>query len=150
MERRTSVTILCAEDDADYRLLTKRALKQSRFINDLRFVEDGQELLDYLRRRSKFSDPATSPAPGIILLDLNMPRKDGREALREIKNDPALRNIPVVVLTTSNAEEDIVGSYELGANSYIQKPIDMSSLIDVMSTLGHYWLEIVRLAPTTR
>jgi len=144
------VTILCAEDDADYRLLTKRALRQSRLINDLRFVEDGRELLDYLHRRSKYADPATSPKPGLILLDLNMPRKDGREALREIKSDPELRNIPVVVLTTSNAEEDVVRSYDLGANSYIRKPVDMSGLIDVMSTLGHYWFEIVQLAPNPR
>jgi CheY-like chemotaxis protein len=148
MEGRVAVTILCAEDDADYRLLTKRALRQSRLINDLRFVEDGQELLDYLRRRDKYTDPASSPKPGLILLDLNMPRKDGREALREIKNDPDLRNIPVVVLTTSNAEEDVVRSYDLGANSYIRKPVDMSGLVDVMSTLGHYWFEIVQLAPT--
>lgn len=146
-ENRRALTLLCAEDDADYRLLTRRALKASRFVNDLRFVEDGEELMDYLKRRGKYVDPTSSPRPGLILLDLNMPKKDGREALAEIKNDADLRGIPVVVLTTSGAEEDVLRSYGLGASSYIRKPVNMTALVDIMSTLGHYWFEIVELLP---
>src|SRR5688500_12972138 len=101
------ITILMAEDEADDRQMTKEALEESRLSNDLRVVEDGVEMMDYLLRRNKYADPETSPRPGLILLDLNMPRKDGREALAEIKADPKLRNIRVVVLTTSKAEEDI-------------------------------------------
>ncbi len=98
------ITILMADDDADDRLMTKEAFEESRLKNDLRFVHDGVELLDYLKRRGNYEDPATSPRPGLILLDLNMPRKDGREALEEIKSDPKLKNIRVVILTTSKAE----------------------------------------------
>jgi CheY-like chemotaxis protein len=146
---RKPVTLLCAEDDADYRLLTRRALKASRLANDLRFVEDGEELMDYLYRRGKYAEPGSAPRPGLILLDLNLPRKDGREALEEIKKDPDLRHIPVVILTTSNAEEDVIRTYSLGASSYIRKPVNMTSLVDIMTTLGHYWFEIVELAPDT-
>jgi CheY-like chemotaxis protein len=141
------MTLLCAEDDADYRLLTARALKAGRVTNDVRFVEDGEELMDYLHRRGKYAEPGTAPTPGLILLDLNLPRKDGREALEEIKRHPELRRIPVVILTTSNAEEDVMKTYSLGASSYIRKPVNMTSLVDIMSTLGHYWFEIVELAP---
>ena len=141
------ITLLCAEDDADYRLLTRRALKASRVANDVRFVEDGEELMDYLHRRNKYAQPGSAPRPGLILLDLNLPRKDGREALQEIKEDPELRRIPVVILTTSNAEEDVLRTYSLGASSYIRKPVNMTSLVDIMSTIGHYWFEIVELAP---
>lgn len=141
------ITLLCAEDDADYRLLTRRALKAGRVANDVRFVEDGEELMDYLHRRNKYAQPGSAPRPGLILLDLNLPRKDGREALQEIKEDPELRRIPVVILTTSNAEEDVLRTYSLGASSYIRKPVNMTSLVDIMSTLGHYWFEIVELAP---
>jgi CheY-like chemotaxis protein len=147
LESRKPLTLLCAEDDADYRLLTRRALKASRVANDLRFVEDGEELMDYLHRRGKYAEPGTAPTPGLILLDLNLPRKDGREALEEIKQHPELRSSPVVVLTTSNAEEDVMKTYSLGASSYIRKPVNMTSLVDIMSTLGHYWFEIVELAP---
>src|SRR3982750_3470141 len=108
------ITILMADDDADDRELTREASAESRLANDLRFVEDGEELLDYLKRRGRYADPASSPRPGLILLDLNMPRKDGREALEEIKADPELKCIPVVVLTTSKTEEDILRSYGLG------------------------------------
>lgn len=139
--------LLCAEDDEDYRLLARRALRQSNAAGDVRFVEDGEELLDYLRRAGRYTDPAAAPRPGVILLDLNMPRKDGREALREIKQDPDLRTIPVIVLTTSNAVEDVVGCYELGASSYIRKPVDLQGLLDVMATIGHYWFDIVQLPP---
>ena len=139
------VTILMADDDPDDRQLTKEAFEESRLANDLRFVEDGEELMDYLRRRGKYSDPASSPRPSLILLDLNMPRKDGREALKEIKADPALRQIRVVVLTTSKAEEDIYRSYDLSAASYITKPVTFAALADAVKTLGKYWLEIVEL-----
>ena len=139
------ITILMADDDPDDRLLAKSAFAASHLANDLRFVMDGQELLDYLKRRGKYADPATSPRPGLILLDLNMPRKDGREALSEIKDDPALQTIPIVVMTTSKAEEDIYRSYAVGASSFITKPVSFEGLIDVIKTLGHYWFEIVAL-----
>lgn len=139
------ITILMAEDDADDRQMTREAFEESHLANDLRFVEDGVELMDYLCRRGKYSEPASSPRPGLILLDLNMPRKDGREALTEIKADPRLRTIRVVILTTSKAEEDILRSYNLSASSYITKPVTFESLLDVVKTLGKYWLEIVEL-----
>jgi CheY-like chemotaxis protein len=140
-----SITILLADDDADDRMMAADALEESRLANDLRFVEDGEELMDYLHRRGKYSDPEVAPRPGLILLDLNMPRKDGREALREIKAQPELRTIPVVVLTTSKAEEDIYRTYDLGVNSFITKPVNFESLVAVMRTLSRYWFEIVEL-----
>jgi CheY-like chemotaxis protein len=138
-----------ADDDADDRMLAKDALEECRLANDLRFVEDGEELMDYLYHRGSFADPADSPRPGLILLDLNMPRKDGREALKEIRADPELRPIPVVVLTTSQAEEDILRSYDLGANSYVTKPVTFQSLVEIMKALGRYWFNIVALPPQT-
>jgi CheY-like chemotaxis protein len=145
-----SITILMAEDDPDDRLLTNRALQDQRLANDLQFVEDGEELMDYLYHRGKYAPPAESPRPGLILLDLNMPRKDGREALAEIKADPQLRRIPVVVLTTSKAEEDILRSYDLGANSYVTKPVTFDGLVSAIKILGQYWFDIVELPPSTR
>lgn len=139
------ITILMADDDPDDRQLTREAFEEARLANDLRFVEDGVELLDYLHRRGKYADPATSPRPGLILLDLNMPRKDGREALQELKQDPRFRAIRVIILTTSKAEEDILRTYNLSAASYITKPVTFESLVDVVKTLGKYWLEIVEL-----
>jgi CheY-like chemotaxis protein len=139
------ITILMADDDADDRQMTLEAFEESRLANDLRFVEDGAELMDYLLRRGKYAEAADAPRPGLILLDLNMPKKDGREALREIKADPRLRNIRVVVMTTSKAEEDIIRTYDLGAESYVTKPVTFDSLVDVVRTLGRYWLEIVEL-----
>jgi two-component system response regulator len=139
------ITILMADDDADDRQMTLEAFEESRLANDLRFVEDGAELMDYLQRRGKYAEGVDAPRPGLILLDLNMPKKDGREALREIKADPRLRNIRVVVMTTSKAEEDIVRTYDLGAESYVTKPVTFTSLVDVVRTLGRYWLEIVEL-----
>jgi len=141
------ITILLADDDPDDRILARHALEENRLANDLRCVEDGEELLDYLWHRGKYSRPEDAPRPGIILLDLNMPRKDGREALREIKSDPDLRQIPVVVLTTSKADEDVYKSYNLGVNSYITKPVTFEALVEVMKTLGKYWFEIVELPP---
>jgi two-component system response regulator len=144
-EHRRTVTILMADDDPDDRELTREAFVESRIANDLRFVEDGEELLDYLHRRGKYTDPESSPRPGLILLDLNMPRMDGREALRAIKADPRFRPIRVVIMTTSKAEEDILRAYDLSAASYITKPVTFDGLIDVIKTLGKYWLEIVEL-----
>lgn len=139
------ITILMADDDPDDRLLAQNAFNASHLANDLRFVTDGQELMEYLLRRGKYADPALSPRPGLILLDLNMPRKDGREALTEIKTNPELQMIPVVVLTTSKAEEDIYRSYAVGASSFITKPVSFEGLVDVVRTVGHYWFEIVAL-----
>ena len=141
------ITILLADDDADDRMLARDALVESRLANDLHFVEDGEQLLDYLYRRGKFESAESSPRPGLILLDLNMPRKDGREALQEIKADPSLRHIPIVVLTTSKAEEDIYRTYDLGVNSFITKPVTFDGLVKVMKVLGRYWFEIVELPP---
>src|SRR5438067_4341588 len=141
------ITILMADDDADDRRLTKDALEESRLANDLRFVENGEELLEYLRHEGKYQGGAEAPRPGLILLDLNMPRKDGRTALKEIKADPELRQIPVTVLTTSKADEDIFRSYDLGVNSYIVKPVTFEALVDILQTLEKYWFEIVELPP---
>lgn len=137
-----SIMILMADDDPDDRLMTREALEESHLLNDFETVEDGEQLMEYLRRQGKY---AGKPVPGLILLDLNMPRKDGREALREIKSDPDLRRIPVVVMTTSKAEEDILRSYDLGVNSFIVKPVTFDALVEVLQTLGKYWFEIVEL-----
>jgi two-component system, response regulator len=139
------IVILCAEDDDDDRLLIREAWEEGRLANDLRFVHDGEELMNYLQRRGVWADPADSPRPGLILLDLNMPRKDGREALAEIRSDPDLRRIPVVVLTTSRAEEDILRSYDLGVNSFITKPVTFDSMVETLQTVGRYWFEIVEI-----
>lgn len=143
--RRQSVTILIAEDDPEDRLLTQQALAENRLANDVRFVDDGVELLAYLRREGRYAEPDAAPRPGVILVDLNMPRKDGREAIAEIKRDPELRRFPLVVLTTSKAEEDIVQSYGFGVSSYITKPVSFEDLIKVMRGFSEYWLEIVAL-----
>jgi CheY-like chemotaxis protein len=139
------IVILMADDDADDRMLTKDALEESRVLNELRFVQDGEELMDYLHRRGKYADAESSPKPGLILLDLNMPKKDGREALKEIKSDPNLRRIPVVIMTTSKAEEDIFRSYDFGASSFITKPVTFDRLVDLMKAIGEYWVEFVEL-----
>ncbi|HEX4019114.1 MAG TPA: response regulator [Frankiaceae bacterium] len=140
------VTILMAEDDEDDRELARDALAISHVANDLRFVFDGQDLLDYLRREGRHAGDATAtPRPGVVLLDLHMPRKNGHEALAEIKSDPSLRQIPVVVLTTSHEEDDVTSAYDLGASSFITKPSTMSGLIQAMQTLSRYWLELVDL-----
>jgi CheY-like chemotaxis protein len=142
---RKPITILMADDDADDRQMTREAFVESRLANDLRFVENGVELLDYLYRRGKYAPPAEAPRPGLILLDLNMPKMDGREALKEIKGDPELRRIRVVVMTTSKAEEDVLRTYDLSAASYIAKPVTFTQLSEVIRALGKYWLEIVEL-----
>lgn len=145
-----TITILVADDDADDRMMIQDALRENKLANDLRFVEDGEELLQYLQRHGKYSDPASSPRPGLILLDLNMPKKDGREALKEIKNNSVLRTIPIVVLTTSKAEEDIYRTYNLGVNSFITKPVSFDSLLTITRELGRYWFEIVELPPENK
>lgn len=142
---RQPITILMADDDPDDRLMTQEAFTECRLRNPLQFVSDGEELMDYLLRRGEFTDEQRFPMPGLILLDLNMPRRDGREVLRDIKADPALRGIPVVILTTSKAEEDVVRSYRDGVNSFITKPVTFSALIEVVQALGKYWLEVVDL-----
>ena len=140
-----SITILMADDDEDDRMMTQEALKEARLANEIRFVVDGEELMDYLYQRGKYAGGENAPRPGLILLDLNMPKKDGREALKEIKAHPHLRRIPVVVLTTSKAEEDIYRSYDLGVNSFITKPVSFDGLVFVITTLAHYWFQIVQL-----
>jgi len=139
------ITILMADDDEDDRMLTKQAFDESRLVNDLRFVHDGEELMEYLQRRGRFKDPDAAPRPSLILLDLNMPKKDGHQALREIKADPQLRQIRIVILTTSKAQEDIYKVYDISASSFITKPVTFEALVDVIKTLGKYWLEIVEL-----
>jgi CheY-like chemotaxis protein len=143
-EKAEPIAILMADDDADDRMLARDAWQESRLGNTFRFVEDGQELMDYLHRKGKYAHE-DAPRPGLILLDLNMPRKDGRQALQEIKSDPELRRIPVVVLTTSKTEEDILRTYDLGANSFISKPVTFERLVDIVRTLGTYWFNIVEL-----
>jgi CheY-like chemotaxis protein len=142
------ITILICDDDEDDRLLTRRALEEAHISNTLRFVEDGEQLLDYLYQRGAFSgETGSAPRPGLILLDLNMPRMDGREALKIIKADPTLLDIPIVVLSTSQLDEDVVRSYKLGVNSFITKPVTFSGLVEAMNVLGRYWLMIVELPP---
>lgn len=140
-----SINILVADDDPDDRMLIEEAFAENRIANHLSFVEDGEDLLDFLLRRGKWSDPASSPRPGLILLDLNMPRMDGREALKRIKAEPSLAKIPVVVLTTSKQEEDILRTYGLGVNSFITKPVTFEGLLRVTQVLTSYWIEIVQL-----
>jgi len=145
LDLKCSQTILMADDDEDDRVLVKSAFEESRLNGDIQFVRDGQELLDYLRRRGQYASLIDAPLPHLILLDLNMPRKDGREALKEIKADPVLRVIPIVVLTTSRTEEDVHRSYDLGVNSFIVKPVSFDVLVEVVKTLQKYWFEVVQL-----
>jgi CheY-like chemotaxis protein len=150
MSSKRSIVILMAEDDPDDRMFCQDALQEARLTNKVCFVEDGQELMDYLHCQGAYADPESCPMPGLILLDLNMPRKDGREALEEIKSDPTLRAIPVVVLTTSKAEEDILRSYDLGVSGYVTKPVTFERLTEIMKTLGRYWFDIVELPTIQR
>jgi two-component system response regulator len=140
-----TVTILMADDDEDDRLLARDALAESRVLNDFHCVADGVELMKYLRREGLYKDAELYPAPSLILLDLNMPRLDGRGALTQIKADPNLRSIPVIILTTSKAEEDMMRAYDLGAASYITKPVTFDKLVELMRSLGRYWVEFVEL-----
>ena len=143
-----AAVILLADDDPDDLEMTRRALVKNNLAGEIFTVGDGEELLDFLRHRGKFAAPARSPTPALILLDLNMPKMDGREALAQIKADKALHRIPVVVMTTSTAEQDIVRAYDLGSNSFISKPITLAELVDVTKVLGQYWFEVVKLPQT--
>jgi len=140
-----AIRILVADDDADDRMLIGDAFEEAHLNNPVDFVEDGIDLLEYLKREGKYSDLVDVALPGIILLDLNMPRMDGRTALAEIRKDPILRKIPVVVLTTSQSEEDILRTYDLGVNSFITKPVTFDGLVNVVQVLNKYWIEIVAL-----
>ncbi|MCB0281140.1 MAG: response regulator [Calditrichae bacterium] len=145
MQKYEPIRILLADDDEDDRFLIQEAFSENKLENQLNFVTDGEELMDYLYQRDKFSDKQASPRPDLILLDLNMPRKDGREALKEIKNDDDLKRIPVVILTTSEAEEDILKTYNMGVNSFITKPVTFDGMVDIIKTLDKYWFQIVKL-----
>ena len=139
------ITILLADDDPDDRQLTRDAFAENRLANELA-LRRGRRGIDGLPAPARpLRDLNGEPLPGLILLDLNMPRKDGREALKEIKADPILRRIPIVVLTTSKAEEDILRSYDLGVNSYVTKPVTFKSLVELIKVLGQYWFEVVEL-----
>jgi CheY-like chemotaxis protein len=141
------IRIVVADDDADDRGMIKEAFEESKLGNPIDFVEDGMQLMEYLRREGKYRHLAGQPYPGFVLLDLNMPRKDGRTALKEIKESAELHRIPIVILTTSKAEEDIIKTYNLGVNSFICKPVSFDKLVEIVKTVGHYWIEIVALPP---
>lgn len=143
------VVILLADDDPDDRAFTTRALRHNRLANDVQTVEDGEQLMDYLNRRGRYAAVGAAPRPGLILLDLNMPRKDGREALEEIKRNPELRSIPVVVLTTSEAEQDILQTYDLGVNAFVTKPVTFEGLSAAIKVISDFWFELVKLPAET-
>lgn len=143
----SAIPIVLADDDPDDRMMAREAFEEGRILNPLDMVGDGEELIEYLRREGRYADRA-GRLPGLILLDLNMPRMDGREALAVLKADPQLRRIPVVVLTTSKSEEDLIRSYDLGVNSFCIKPVTFEGLVELVRSLGHYWLSVVELAPS--
>jgi len=136
------VEILLAEDNPGDVMLTKKALQQGKLTNNLHVVTDGVEALDFLRQNDEYAD---EPRPDLILLDLNMPRKDGQDVLKELKNDDDLCRIPVVVLTSSESEEDIAKSYELSANAYLTKPVDFDGFIEIVARLENFWFQVVKL-----
>ena len=139
-----TIDILLVEDNPGDIRLTKEALKDAKVLNEIYVAQDGVEAMEFLHRKGKFSN---MPTPDMILLDLNLPRKDGREVLAEIKQDPKLKHIPVVILTTSKAEEDIIKTYNLHANAYITKPVDLNRFIEIIHTLEEFWFSIVKLPP---
>ncbi len=145
MNDKQTIRILVADDDADDRMLIAEAFEEAQLNNPVDYVHDGIDLLEFLRREGTYENRREEPLPGIILLDLNMPRLDGRGALMEIRKDPELRKIPVVILTTSQSDEDIIKSYDLGVNSFITKPVTFGGLVDVIRVLNRYWIEIVSL-----
>ena len=145
MIRNAAVRILVADDDEDDRMLIADAFEESMLNNPVDFVNDGEQLMQYLRKEGPYADSKDVPLPGIILLDLNMPKKDGRTALKEIREDEQLRKIPIVVLTTSKSEEDILKTYNLGVNSFITKPVTFDGLVEVVRVIGKYWIEIVAI-----
>ena len=148
MNKTQPISILIADDDADDRMLIEDAFEESRLSNPLAFVEDGEQLLAYLRKEPPFEHLAGAPMPGLIILDLNMPKMDGRTALSHLKADPELQRIPVIVLTTSQAEEDILKTYGLGVSSFISKPVTFDGLVEVVKVIGQYWIQIVALPPS--
>jgi CheY-like chemotaxis protein len=140
--------ILMADDDAEDCLLVRDAVQEAGLRHQIRFVSNGEELLEYLTRDAGYESPQSSPRPDLVLLDLAMPRRGGREALRDIKSNPRLQRIPVVVLTTSTAPDDIDYSYFMGANSYVTKPVTFRGWIELLTTISNYWFKIVELPPT--
>ncbi len=141
------IIILMADDDEDDRMMTEQAMRKNHLANEIRFVVDGEDLLNYLNRKGKYNSE-NAPTPDLILLDLNMPKKSGLEALKEVKNDKNLKWIPVIILTTSSAEEDIIKSYNLGVNSFITKPVTFDGLVKVVKEIDNYWFEVVKLPGT--
>jgi CheY-like chemotaxis protein len=144
------LTIMVAENDEDDRALVKFAFAECKLPNTVSFVEDGEQLLDYLNRYGPQKDPTLARWPDLILLDLDMPRMNGHEALKEIKEDPHLRSIPVIIFTTSKALQDINSTYDCGANSFINKPVTYEALVQVMNALARYWYEVAELPVATR
>lgn len=140
-----AITILMADDDADDRLIFEEAVEEAHLVNHVEFAVDGLDLLDRLNCEGKYENLAKTSLPDLILLDLNMPRMDGREALERISANPALKGIPVVIMTTSDAEEDIVRTYNLGASGYITKPVTFEGLIETVQGFADYWVNIVKL-----
>lgn len=145
MKNDRKLVILIADDDEDDRLMTKEAFEELQIKNELFFVKDGVELLEYLNHQGAYADPESSPRPGLILLDLNMPRMDGREVLMAIKKDDNLKSIPVSIFSTSKAEEDVLRSYNLGVNCFITKPVTYKALVKAISQLNSFWFELVSL-----
>ena len=139
------IPVLLVEDDEDDIEITRRAFRNGKIANPLHVVRDGEEGLEYLRHTGRYADPAVAPRPGLILLDLNLPRLDGREVLKLLKEDPSLRRIPVVVLTTSSEEADVLGCYDAGANTYITKPVEFEKFLQAVVTIGQYWLCIAEI-----
>ena len=146
-DRRRKAVVLFAENNPAEQELARRALADGVIECDFRVVSDGQEAWDYLRGRNRYAGPKQAPRPDLILLDLNMPRIDGREVLRELKADSALATIPVIVLTNSRQDEDVSRSYELGCNSFINKPVEIEDFMDAVRTLSLYWFQLVMLPP---
>ncbi|WP_335998758.1 response regulator [Halorientalis halophila] len=143
-EQQTPIEVLLAEDNPGDVKLTEKAFERGNVINNLNVVNDGVEAMSYLRQEGEYED---SPRPDLILLDLNMPRMDGKEVLAEIKEDPDLKRIPVVILTSSEAEEDIINSYDLHANAYLTKPVDFDGFLEVVNTIEDFWLTVVKVPP---
>jgi CheY-like chemotaxis protein len=142
--------ILCAEDDPDDQILTRDAFLESGFAIDVRFVEHGEELMDYLLGQGKYGAPGAAPTPGLIVVDLNMPLMNGREAIKAIRADAALRRAPIAVLTTSRSREDIDEAYDLGANSYLVKPVSIEGMAHLLGDLARYWFKTVELPRSAR
>ena len=143
MENSTrSIEILLVEDNPGDARLTVEAMREAKVRNRMHVVEDGVEAMEFLRRQGRFGE---APRPDLILLDLNLPRKDAREVLAEVKADPALKRIPVVILTTSRAEEDVLRAYDLHANCYVTKPVDLAQFMKIVSQIDEFWVKVVTL-----